>query len=918
MAEKKQDQEPRVTLDGREVNQVRYDIKLDKDSIAPKVESADVRFFKGRREVGAFESLTGDELEKLVGPYNKVSMLNGAGASKRTDEVSKGRLSGEDLLPQQAVSNGLEHKAKQAKVEVSRPEIEATPSKQPEAAPAVSAAGTTKTQEAPVLPPTETILRLMEEARRREAADRHAAILKTYEDEREKLFRGERSTAPTLPEAAAKVDARIALEKELAQVPGTTATADAKAQAPAVAATDPTITQASAAQQSTVDAPIKTPVQGDALRELANRRSENLAAESVSAADLADWVKKDAAAVAAMTAADRELALRRMADTAQEHVAYGRELSKVPELADQVESAHARKIAELEAQPAPQRPATQNNTVSELVSRMEINIDGRRNGQFVAEWVDKDAQVVARLAEQNKQEERNFALLVMDSIAQKNKAYATELAYSRPDLAAEVQAAGRDETMKRALDDFEFDHLSKIDYGFELAKEHTTQTAQVQDVDQGEVNSIELDLEREQVVRPVMDDEVKRNVAMMWLGREEQAQRERESEAAERAAAQREEAAIAMRPRRQGGANEMDLDDALPDLSKDKAPVPKDIEDTYLRVGNRFHFTSKPDVQAFTDKGDKLETKSDSAQIANDLVRIAHLRGWEDIKVKGSEEFRRQVWMEASLQGMHVKGYKPSEADKALLEKRERENPVNAVEKGVVREKATTHQANAENAPQARQTSLDKDAARPAPQAQAASPVLGAGDDKKPAPLAGVLLEHGKANYKFDKDEKPNYYVKFRDDKNEERMVWGLDLERAVAESKAKVGQRIELEHVGRKSVEVNANVRDDQGKVVGSMPIIAQRNAWEVKADALRHQEPKEAVKAHPDLVNAYAIMRAAELMAQAKFNNQADRERFMGMAKESLAQKLERNVPLPNVGIREQRQAVEQKREMTHERGL
>jgi hypothetical protein len=54
------------------------------------------------------------------------------------------------------------------------------------------------------------------------------------------------------------------------------------------------------------------------------------------------------------------------------------------------------------------------------------------------------------------------------------------------------------------------------------------------------------------------------------------------------------------------------------------------------------------------------------------MVRIAEARGWNEIKVSGSETFRREVWLEAATRHMHVKGYHPSEQDFAALSKREK------------------------------------------------------------------------------------------------------------------------------------------------------------------------------------------------------------------------------------------------------
>lgn len=112
-----------------------------------------------------------------------------------------------------------------------------------------------------------------------------------------------------------------------------------------------------------------------------------------------------------------------------------------------------------------------------------------------------------------------------------------------------------------------------------------------------------------------------------------------------------------------------------------KLVVPPEIEKQYLRVGDKFFHPQNTDLVAFEDKGNKLETRSNSENIAESMVRIAEARGWDEIKVSGSETFRKEVWLAAASRGMHVKGYTPSEQDKAALAKRAGESEANKIEK---------------------------------------------------------------------------------------------------------------------------------------------------------------------------------------------------------------------------------------------
>lgn len=130
------------------------------------------------------------------------------------------------------------------------------------------------------------------------------------------------------------------------------------------------------------------------------------------------------------------------------------------------------------------------------------------------------------------------------------------------------------------------------------------------------------------------------------------------------------------------GGNRVESDEIFTASQSDIKPVvPPEIEKQYLRVGDKFYHPKNTELVAFEDKGNRLETRSNSENIAESMVRIAAARGWDEIKVSGSETFRKEVWLEAAERGMHVKGYTPSEQDKAELAKRVSETDANKIEK---------------------------------------------------------------------------------------------------------------------------------------------------------------------------------------------------------------------------------------------
>lgn len=96
--------------------------------------------------------------------------------------------------------------------------------------------------------------------------------------------------------------------------------------------------------------------------------------------------------------------------------------------------------------------------------------------------------------------------------------------------------------------------------------------------------------------------------------------------------------------------------------------VPASVSKKFTQDGNKFYMKSDPDKVAFSDSGKKLKTRMDGEAITDTMINIAKERGWTEIKVTGSESFKKDVWKNASEQGIAVKGYTPSRAEVAALE----------------------------------------------------------------------------------------------------------------------------------------------------------------------------------------------------------------------------------------------------------
>ena len=295
--------------------------------------------------------------------------------------------------------------------------------------------------------------------------------------------------------------------------------------------------------------------------------------------------------------------------------------------------------------------------------------------------------------------------------------------------------------------------------------------------------------------------------------------------------------------------------------------VPPEIGAQYNQVGDKFYHQNNTKAVAFIDRGDKLETPSSAPQMAQALVKIAEARGWDDLKVKGTEGFRREVWLEASVRGIHVDGYKPSELDKVELEKRntfmQDRNSVEvrseafqklSPEDGVRRDPTLAAAYGTEAA-------AKRLAEKIHPESRAAfvrsvhDAVTHKLENGEPVAIKlkvpeGKLIKHGKANYNFDKDEKPSYYVKLTEANGRERTYWGAGLQKAMGSVDAQPGDTVQLRVTESKGVVVEGNVRDSAGQVVGRQTVDSHRNEWQATVTAKARTQERQERQAEQDRV--------------------------------------------------------------------
>lgn len=301
------------------------------------------------------------------------------------------------------------------------------------------------------------------------------------------------------------------------------------------------------------------------------------------------------------------------------------------------------------------------------------------------------------------------------------------------------------------------------------------------------------------------------------------------------------------------------------------------VAQRYHQVGEVFHLKDADATVAFRDKGQSLSTKSDDADIARSMVDLARGKGWIAITIKGSKEFKSQVWLYASAQGLVVGGYTPTELDKVkLAELRDDVAHARSGSGGQAAAGAHTPTSSAERipdkpqaqptvaAPAGSETTLQRDFAgpsrhsrgEPAPALsmrheaalQAMETLLrkpsatypqGHTDAQVNAALAmarsmwtsdrvyvGKVIDQGAAKYQNQPDGSDSYFVKLQDPRGAQFVLWGVDLPRALAEAGAQPGEELVISYKGYKPVTVP--VVHDRGEGGRSVEYVAaERNAW-------------------------------------------------------------------------------------------
>ena len=306
--------------------------------------------------------------------------------------------------------------------------------------------------------------------------------------------------------------------------------------------------------------------------------------------------------------------------------------------------------------------------------------------------------------------------------------------------------------------------------------------------------------------------------------------------------------------------------------------LPEFVRRHFVRSGDEFFYRQTPDKLAFETRGETFRAHDSSVSVATAMVEMAEAQGWSALKVKGSKDFRRLVWAAAAKRGLSVDGYSPSAGERAVLEQETASRP---------------HRGDLSD-----------------------SRVNGRQRERPTDPLAGILMDHGPAPYQNQQENSPSYFVSLRSDTGKVTTHWGLDLERALDETSAEVGDQVQLARLGKQRVQIQEPVKDQQGNVVDHVTKETERNSWSVTVlsrsdrsdDAQRGQRTEAEAGARADPIAAKVV----ELFTTERLGRlpPEDQARFRELYDQARARLDSREIPTPDHEDRPDRNVVSRDR--------
>ena len=311
-------------------------------------------------------------------------------------------------------------------------------------------------------------------------------------------------------------------------------------------------------------------------------------------------------------------------------------------------------------------------------------------------------------------------------------------------------------------------------------------------------------------------------------------------------------------------------DNALPNRIRRKYYVVSNVLGKDGADGEaRLYADERGEYLAFKVMEDRLITRLAAAEVISDMVSVAQHRQWESLQVRGSVEFRRGAWLEASARGLEVQGYQPTELDRQTLADRRE-----VWDRAHLHTREVEARSASDRGERADKFDYDKG-------------------------ISGRLIEVGQAPYRNRTDAEASTYVALELDNGRQHQVWGAGLEKATADGNAQPGDRVHVRRDGIERVTKEIKVIDAISGHAHIEQRQVPRNRWRVTAETFRTADRPTAAR-DSDLVAAQSQMVIIEKTLERVFpGDDRARHSIIEATKERIAGHLERGHSFARVTV-------------------
>lgn len=112
-------------------------------------------------------------------------------------------------------------------------------------------------------------------------------------------------------------------------------------------------------------------------------------------------------------------------------------------------------------------------------------------------------------------------------------------------------------------------------------------------------------------------------------------------------------------------------------------------------MGRRYYTDYQQKNETMRATETKISTRLDDRQTVGMMLDLAQSKGWQTVKLRGTDDFRREAWVQAQERGLATEGYKAKETDKQELARRVADKPTQSAAQKAPSEKPAPRAAQA-------------------------------------------------------------------------------------------------------------------------------------------------------------------------------------------------------------------------------